>query len=152
MYNKVNTMIVSSALGEEINNFNATKIKKSLFFYLNFTDHTLYQIKAKFTTAETQPRSTSKCPHRHHDNSLYFRWQLNCFLPRSRRTERLARRCEDARALWNSSAFWVASSVSLFLITALLLSNGNKYHQDETLSKHFSKATDQGERIHVHRR
>lgn len=86
MYNKVNKMIVSSALGEEINNFNATKIKKSLFFYLNFTDHKLYQIKAKpaLTTAETQPRSTSKCPHRHRDNSLYFRWQLSCFLPVNR--------------------------------------------------------------------
>lgn len=39
---------MSSALGE-INNFNAKKKekKKSLFFYLTFTDHTLYQIKAK---------------------------------------------------------------------------------------------------------
>lgn len=47
------------------------------------------------------------------------------------------------------SGWLPGSSGSLFLITALLLSNGNKYHQDETLSiqllPHFSKATGQSQ-------
>lgn len=47
------------------------------------------------------------------------------------------------------SGWLPVSSVSLFLITALLLSNGNKYHQGGTLAiqllPHFSKAAGQSQ-------